>query len=86
MFYLLVKIIKRVRVLMGDSNVHFLAHCYNVLVSHPSEGFGVLLECEVSCLPFFKKSWQNIGRLAADHKQPTVEFSQTGVKILQGLK
>ena len=71
---------------MGDSNVHFLAHGHNVLVSHPSEGLRVFLECEVSRLPFFKKSWQNICRLATDNKEPTVQFSQTGVKVLQGLK
>ena len=71
---------------MGDSNVHFLAHGYNVLVSHPPEGLRIFLECEVSRLPFFEQSWENIGRLAPDNKQPTVQFSQTCVQILQGLK
>ena len=71
---------------MGHSNVHFFAHCHNVLVSDPPEWFWIFLECEVSCLPFFEKRGQNIGWLAPDNKQPTIQFSQTGVKILQGLK
>ena len=71
---------------MGHSNVHFLAHGYNVLVSHPAKWLRIFLECEVSRLPFFEQRWENIGRLAPDNKQPTIQFSQTGVKILQGLK
>ena len=71
---------------MSHSDVHFLAHGDNVLVSHPPKRLRIFLECEVSCLPFLEKGWENIGRLAPDNKQPTIEFSQTGVKILQGLK
>ena len=71
---------------MGHSNVHFFAHGNNVLVSHPTEGLRILLECEVSCLPFFKQRRENIGRLAPDNKQPAIQFPQPRVKILQGLQ
>lgn len=59
-------------VLVGHSNVHFFAHGHNILVSHPTEGLRIFLECEVSCLPFFEKRGQNVSRLAADDKEPAI--------------
>ena len=71
---------------MSHSNIHFFAHCNDILVSDPAKRLGVLLECEVGGLPLLEQRGQHVRRLAADHEQSRVQLAQAGVKILQALQ
>ena len=72
--------------LMSHGNVHLFAHGQDVLIPHAAKRLRVLLKCEVGGAPLFEQGGQNIRRLAADHKQAGVEFSQTGVQVFQTLE
>ena len=73
----LLKIVESVRVLVSDCNVHLLAHGQDVLISHATKWFWILLECEVCCAPLFEQCWQHISRLTSDDEETRVEFPQT---------
>ena len=72
--------------LVSHGNVHLLAHGQDVLIPHAAKRLWVLLKGEVCGAPLFEQGGQDIRRLAADHKQAGVEFSQTGVQVFQTLE
>ena len=53
--YLLIKVVKGMRVLVCHSNAHFFAHCHNILIPHSAKGFGILFKCEVCRSPLLEE-------------------------------